>query len=128
VISFIVAEHPIPASACLSSAIALYDASVTFKEEFPGQPKQLFSACGSSLFQILRWVTVRFTDSNTRSFMIENIEGLQRVGGPPELLRAMRDAIDRGQAKNAIAALKAYGARRIAKKGAAAVAHKLGFT
>src|SRR5262249_8057867 len=67
------------------------------------------------------------TDSNTRSFMIENIEGLQRVGGPPELLRAMREAIDRSRAKKAIAALKAYGARRIAKKGAAALAHKLGF-
>jgi hypothetical protein len=67
------------------------------------------------------------TASNTRLFMIENIEGLQRVGGPPELLRAMREAIDRSQAKNAIGALKAYGARRIAKKGAAAVAHKLGF-
>jgi len=67
------------------------------------------------------------TENNTRSFMIENIEGLRRVGGSPDLLKAMREAIDRSQAKNAIAALKAYGARRIAKKGAAAVAHKLGF-
>src|SRR5262249_59102310 len=63
----------------------------------------------------VRVADLDITACNTRLFMIENIEGLQRIGGPPELLRAMREALDQGQAKNAIAALKAYGAYRIAK-------------
>ena len=74
-----------------------------------------------------RVAELEMSDSNTRSFMIENIEGLQRIGGSPELLKAMREAIERSQAKSAIAALRAFGARRIAREGAVAVAHKLGF-
>src|SRR5262249_10973275 len=75
----------------------------------------------------VRVAGLEMTDNNTSSFMIENIEGLQRIGGSPELLKAMREAIERSQAESAIAVLRTYGARRIARRGARAVANRLGF-